>query len=66
MHDFTRLKPELDNAKDKSFIVYCSDQDCHDSEWVAKALLKLGYKRVSLFKGGSAEWRSAHLPIVPE
>lgn len=61
--DYAAVKERLDAAGDKWLIVYCSGGDCHDSEWVAKALVKLGHTHAAVFQGGYDSWRSAHLPI---
>lgn len=59
---YARLRSQLEKVKGQPLVVYCSDADCEDSRMVADALLKLDYRRVSLFKGGWADWTSAHLP----
>ena len=46
--DYRRLRPTLDASKDKSFVVYCSGGDCHDSRMVASALLSLGFSSPGL------------------
>lgn len=61
--DYLKLHSKLESYRSKSIIVYCTDPNCHDSEWVAQALLELGYKDVSFFSGGYAEWKQAELPI---
>jgi rhodanese-related sulfurtransferase len=59
---YARLKSRLEKDKNQTIAVYCSDSDCQDSEMVANALVQLDYRRVSLFKGGWADWTGAHLP----
>ena len=62
-NDYAALKERLDAAGDQWLILYCSGGDCHDSEWVARALAKLGYSHIAIFQGGYDAWRSARLPI---
>jgi len=57
-----RLGRKLDEARNRSVAVYCSDADCEDSRLVAEALVELHLARVVRFKGGWAEWTAAHLP----
>ncbi len=52
-------------AQEESLIVYCSDAECEDSAIVAKALMRLGYRRVLVFKGGWEEWTAAGLSQEP-
>lgn len=42
--------------------VYCSGISCEDSQMVAEALVKLGYSRIFVFKGGWSEWTANNLP----
>lgn len=43
-------------------VIYCSGSSCEDSDLVRKALHRLGFTRVSVFKGGWSAWTSAGLP----
>lgn len=43
-------------------IVYCSGNDCQDSQMVADALSKLGYMHIRVFQGGWSDWETASLP----
>ncbi len=51
--------------KETPLIVYCSEAECLDSSVVAKALMRLGYRRAQVFKGGWEEWSAAGLPQEP-
>jgi len=51
--------------KRRRLIVYCSEPDCVDSTIVAKALMRLGFENVAVFKGGWVEWEAAGLPQEP-
>ena len=64
--DFKRwyqvLENQLDSHRDKAIVVYCSSHDCPDSQLVAEALRKLGYKNLRVFRGGWKEWEGANFP----
>ena len=61
-HDYIRLRPSLEKAKDGPIVVYCSGGDCHDSKMVAQALTSLGFSQVRVFTGGWDAWTAAGLP----
>ena len=63
---YQALQPALQAHRDKVLVVYCSSNDCRDSEMVVSALEKLGYSRVRLFRGGWSDWQSASLPEEKE
>jgi rhodanese-related sulfurtransferase len=60
--DYAIQKALLESDKGRLIAVYCEGLDCEDSQMVAGALVKLGYRRVLLFKGGWTEWTFQHLP----
>ena len=60
------LESKLSPLKEKVVVVYCSGNDCQDSQLVADALLALGYKHVRVFRGGWDQWESAHYPKEKE
>ena len=62
--DYKRLRPTLDQAKDKQIVVYCSGGDCHDSRMVASALLSLGFSKVQVFTDGWTGWTQAGMPVA--
>jgi len=61
-HDYLRLRPSLEKAKDSSIVIYCSGGDCHDSKMVAQALTSLGFSQVRVFTEGWDAWTAAGLP----
>lgn len=63
-HDYMRLRPVLDPAKDKPIVVYCAGGACHDSKMVAQALTSLGFSNVRIYPGGWDGWTAAGLPEV--
>jgi len=60
--DYAKQKSTLETDKDRAVAVYCNGLDCEDSKMVSDALVKLGYRRVLIFKGGWKEWTYQHLP----
>ena len=46
----------LESRRGQPIAVYCSSASCEDSQMVADALVKLGYRQVLVFKGGWDEW----------
>ena len=60
--DYAKQRVYLESKIDGLVAVYCSDAGCEDSQMVADALVKLGYRRVLVFKGGWAEWTQTGLP----
>jgi rhodanese-related sulfurtransferase len=61
-HDYIRLRPSLEKAKDAPIVVYCSGGACYDSKMVAQALTSLGFSRVRVFSGGWDAWTAAGMP----
>lgn len=57
--DYHRLRPALDQARDRAVVVYCSGGECHDSRLVASALMSLGYTHVRIFTSGWAAWTAS-------
>ena len=62
--DYAKQKALLESDKNQVIVVYCAGLDCEDSLMVAGALVKFGFRRVLIFKGGWSEWTFQHLPQV--
>jgi len=60
---YNTLRSRLERDKAQILLVYCSGGSCEDGEMVANALLKLGYMKVYLFRGGWNEWEEVELPV---
>jgi 3-mercaptopyruvate sulfurtransferase SseA len=56
----------LGTHRDQVLVVYCSGNDCTDSQMVGNALEHLGYPHVRLFRGGWSEWQGGNLPEEKE
>jgi rhodanese-related sulfurtransferase len=50
--------------KDTSIIAFCAGYECHKSHVVARKLLELGYKKVSVYAGGLPAWKEAAMPTT--
>lgn len=59
---FAQHRNQLEKDKAGLIVVYCSGSSCEDSDLVRKGLHRLGFSRVSVFKGGWSAWTSAGLP----
>ncbi|MCB9475993.1 MAG: DoxX family membrane protein [Deltaproteobacteria bacterium] len=47
---------------DATLVTYCSGEECHASDLLARNLLILGYEKVRIFFGGWPEWVDAGYP----
>jgi rhodanese-related sulfurtransferase len=57
------VPPELDAApKDEPVVVYGDGDEGHDEEMAAAALVKAGFREVSILKGGMAAYAALELP----
>jgi rhodanese-related sulfurtransferase len=57
------LAPQLLKDKNQTIITYCGGEACSSRTDTAKALQNLGYKNVSEYAGGKADWKQAGLPL---
>ena len=60
--DYIVAEPILRNAGTRRLVVYCSYESCEDAQTVALELIRLGFHRVAVFKGGWKSWQDAGLP----
>jgi rhodanese-related sulfurtransferase len=60
--DYEKEKASVEADRERPVVVYCNGLDCEDSKMVSGALIKLGFRRVLLYKGGWQEWTFQHLP----
>lgn len=51
-------------SKDKDIIVYCASHDCDASPRAAEALTDRGFRNVSDYGGGMADWEKGHQPVA--
>lgn len=50
-------------GKDAEIVVYCSNYMCATSEYASKKLQELGFRRVRIYEGGTAEWYQKGFPV---
>lgn len=51
----------IDNAAD--IVLYCSNYFCGSSSFAREKLVKLGFKSVWVYEGGTAEWFQLNYPV---
>ena len=61
-HNFPSVRAPLEANRARPIVVYCAEADCKDSELVAEALNRLGFRNVRVYKEGWEEWLRAGLP----
>jgi rhodanese-related sulfurtransferase len=57
------LAPVLLPDKNAEIVVYCASAACKNSGIAAEALVALGYRNVSIYEAGKADWIEAGSPI---
>ena len=60
--EYPRLRATLEPHKDQPIALYCSGADCPDSQLLADALAKLGYRQLRIYTSGWDEWSQTGLP----
>ena len=60
--DYDGQKAALDPRKTDGIAVYCSEEDCPDADLVARALGRLGFRPLWVYRAGWDEWVQAGLP----
>jgi rhodanese-related sulfurtransferase len=63
MGSAAKLAPELLPDKGAKIVVYCMNTKCHASDAVAKDLVGLGYKNVSIYREGLQGAVSSNFPL---
>ena len=46
-------------AKDSHIILYCQSKGCHFSDYMASILIGEGYKKLSIYRNGFADWEES-------
>jgi rhodanese-related sulfurtransferase len=62
--ELDKLAGRFPTDKNTPIITFCAGYECHKSHVVARELLKLGYKKVSVYAGGLPSWKEAKLPTT--
>ena len=61
---FEKFKKWLPADKNVKIVSFCNGYKCEESDFLATKLMKLGYKRVMVYKGGYPEWKENKLPSM--
>ncbi len=61
---FKKFKKWLPASKKAKIVTFCNGLKCEESDYLAKKLMKLGYTRVLVYKGGYPEWKEKKLPLM--
>lgn len=56
-------KQKLMAPKGSLVVIYCSGGDCETSNDLARLLVKAGFKKVRVYKGGFDEWEAMGQPV---
>jgi hydroxyacylglutathione hydrolase len=59
--ELDKLAGRFPTDKNTPIITFCAGYECHKSHVVAKKLLELGYKKVSVYAAGLPGWKEANL-----
>jgi len=60
-YEFQLHIPELIALpRTKPVVVYCDGGQCELSHYLAEQLRTLGFRRIYIYEGGWAEWRTRH------
>lgn len=62
--ELDKLVGRFPTDKNTSIITFCAGYECHKSHVVARKLLELGYKKVSVYAGGLPAWKEATMPTT--
>ncbi len=62
--ELDKLAGRFPTDKNTPIITFCAGYECHKSHVVARELLKLGYKKVSVYAGGLPAWKEEKLPTT--
>jgi hydroxyacylglutathione hydrolase len=59
--ELDKLAGRFPADKNTSIIAFCAGYECHKSHVVARKLLELGYKKVSVYAAGLPAWKEAQM-----
>lgn len=62
--ELDKLAGRFPTDKNTSIITFCAGYECHKSHVVARKLLELGYKKVSVYAGGLPAWKEGAMPTT--
>ncbi|VAY88306.1 SULFUR TRANSFERASE PRECURSOR [hydrothermal vent metagenome] len=61
---FKRYQKWLPYSKKAKIVTFCNGFKCEESDYLAKKIMKLGYTRVYVYKGGYPQWKKEKLPSM--
>ncbi len=61
---FKKFSKWLPADKNTKIIAFCNGLKCEESDFLAIKLMKLGYTKVYVYKGGYPEWKEKKLPLM--
>ena len=61
---FNKFKKWLPANKDAKIVSFCNGIKCEESDHLARKIMKLGYTKVLVYKGGYPEWKEKKLPLM--
>lgn len=61
--DLDHLEGALRQGRETKIAVYCWDESCEASAYLARELIDRGYTRVRRYRGGKRDWLAAGLPV---
>lgn len=64
-YNMNEYYPKLEERLRESpaLLLYCSDINCDDSDFLANELFSMGYEPILLYKGGFEDWKAHQLPV---
>jgi rhodanese-related sulfurtransferase len=63
LENLDRRAAEVIPDRDARVVVYCASDACENSHIAARRLMELGYRDVSVYPGGKADWKELGLPF---
>ena len=59
-----KIIQRLPASKKAKIVTFCNGVKCEESDHLARKLMKLGYTKVYVYKGGYPEWKKEKLPLM--
>ncbi|MEA3553965.1 MAG: rhodanese-like domain-containing protein [Campylobacterota bacterium] len=59
-----KIIQRLPADKKTKIVTFCNGVKCEESDFLAQKLMKLGYTKVYVYKGGVPEWKKEKLPLM--
>ena len=59
-----KVAQRLPISKKTKIVTFCNGIKCEESDHLARKLIKLGYTKVYVYKGGYPQWKKEKLPLM--